>query len=99
MREKSLVLQHEMGLRFFACVAIIWAYADGESELMQSSRERAHGCKARVLHNIAPASRVRGEHIVPAMKSAGCSRYRAAKGTAYAVLKQGGTAKFSFAPA
>ena len=62
-------------------------------------RERAHGCKARVRRHHAPASRVRGERIAPAMKSAGRSRYRAAKGTAYAVLKQGGTAKFSFAPA
>jgi len=72
---------------------------DGESNPVQSPRERAPGCKACGLLRYAPDSRVRGERIViGSMKSAGRSRYRACKDTV-SVLKQGGTAKFSFAPA
>ena len=60
-----------------------------------------HSCKAHVLSGIAPDSRVRGERI------ASCERneirralpIQGRQGHRYSVLKQGGTAKFSFAPA
>lgn len=74
---------HNHILRKSNQAGIIVPYIDGESPSLQSPRERAPGCKARVLHETAPASRVRGERILSdeSMKSAGRSRYRAGKGT------------------